>query len=282
MGPGRTSCRAARARSPTSALGIPRAVSVVPSSGSTAMSTCGRRAVADPLAVEQHRRLVLLALADHDDAVHVNAVEHVPHRVDGRLVGGLLVARGRSAALRRVPPPRSRVPARGPGCGPAWARWRPRSRGPAYMQTRLQQRGAAWLIASAPWPRSDADRRRRGRHEGVGRDDAGRRALGGRCSRPPTARAASALDRADPSPQVDARSPAASSPPAVGFGIPSVVEFATGSRPLQHEHPARRRAAARRARASSSAYRCSSTTTRRWPRSPRRTTRAPSSPRAAW
>ena len=52
------------------ASGIPSAVSRVPSSGSTATSTCGPVAVADLLAVVEHRRLVLLALADHDDALH--------------------------------------------------------------------------------------------------------------------------------------------------------------------------------------------------------------------
>ena len=56
------------------------------------MSTCGGDAVADLLAVEQHRRLVLLPLSDHDDAVHRHRLEHRPHRVDGRLVGALLVA----------------------------------------------------------------------------------------------------------------------------------------------------------------------------------------------
>ena len=58
------------------ALPRPRAVSVVPSIGSTAMSVGGGDAVADALAVEQHRGLVLLALADDDDAVHRDAVEH--------------------------------------------------------------------------------------------------------------------------------------------------------------------------------------------------------------
>src|SRR5581483_10557208 len=43
-------------------------------------------------AVVEHRRLVLLALADHDDAAHADAVEHEADRVDGRLVGALLVA----------------------------------------------------------------------------------------------------------------------------------------------------------------------------------------------
>ena len=97
-GRGRTSCRARRSAMTRERARHARArVSRVPSSGSTAMSTCGRRAVADVLAVVEHRRLVLLALADHDDAVHRDRVEHVAHRVDGRLVGGLLVARGRRA-----------------------------------------------------------------------------------------------------------------------------------------------------------------------------------------
>ena len=52
----------------------------------------GRRAVADALAVVEHGRLVLLPLADHDDAVHAHALEHHAHRVDRRLVGRLLVA----------------------------------------------------------------------------------------------------------------------------------------------------------------------------------------------
>ncbi len=47
---------------------------------------------ADLLAVEEHRRLVLLPLADHDDAVHLDGAEHQPHRVDGGLVGLLLLA----------------------------------------------------------------------------------------------------------------------------------------------------------------------------------------------
>ena len=74
------------------AFGIPSAVSRVPSSGSTATSTSGPGAVADLLAVEEHRRLVLLALADDDDAAHRDRVEHQPHRVDRGLVGGDLVA----------------------------------------------------------------------------------------------------------------------------------------------------------------------------------------------
>ena len=52
----------------------------------------GRAAVADPLAVVEHRGLVLLALADHDRAVHRHRVEQQPHRVDRGTVGGLLLA----------------------------------------------------------------------------------------------------------------------------------------------------------------------------------------------
>ena len=52
----------------------------------------GAAAVADLLAVVEHRRLVLLPLADHDDAAHRDAVEHEAHRVDRRLVGALLLA----------------------------------------------------------------------------------------------------------------------------------------------------------------------------------------------
>ncbi len=50
-----------------------------------------RVARAQALAVIKHRRLVLLSLADHDDAIHVHDVEQKPHGVDGRLVGGVLV-----------------------------------------------------------------------------------------------------------------------------------------------------------------------------------------------
>ena len=58
----------------------------------------GRGAVADLLAVEQHRRFVFFALADHDDAVHRDAVEDDAHRLDGRAVGGVLVAASHPAA----------------------------------------------------------------------------------------------------------------------------------------------------------------------------------------
>ena len=43
-------------------------------------------AVADLLADVEHRRLVLLALADDDDTVHVDEPEAPAHRVDGGLV----------------------------------------------------------------------------------------------------------------------------------------------------------------------------------------------------
>jgi hypothetical protein len=74
------------------AFGMFLAQSVVPSSGSSAMSTFGPGAGADLLADEQHRRLVALALADHHRAVDRQLVELAPHGVDRRLVGGLLVA----------------------------------------------------------------------------------------------------------------------------------------------------------------------------------------------
>ena len=89
-----------------SARGMPLAVSVVPSSGSTAMSTCGGSPLPMLLAVVEHRRLVLLALADDDDAVHLDGVEHVAHGVDGGLVGGDLVAAADPARRRPARRPR--------------------------------------------------------------------------------------------------------------------------------------------------------------------------------
>jgi hypothetical protein len=53
------------------------------------------------LAVVEHRRLVLLALADHHDAVHVHGVQHRVHPVDRRLVGGLLVPLPHQASRRQ-------------------------------------------------------------------------------------------------------------------------------------------------------------------------------------
>lgn len=52
----------------------------------------GGLAVADALAVVEHRGLVLLALPDDDDAVHVHAAQHGPHGVHRRAVGPVLVA----------------------------------------------------------------------------------------------------------------------------------------------------------------------------------------------
>ena len=54
-----------------------------------------------PLAVIEHRGLVFLPLADDDDAVHVHGVEEEPHGVDGRLVGGVLVAPAHPARRRQ-------------------------------------------------------------------------------------------------------------------------------------------------------------------------------------
>ncbi len=51
----------------------------------------GAGPVADLLAVEEHRRLVLLTLSDDDDAAHRDRIEHEAHRVDRRLVGCDLV-----------------------------------------------------------------------------------------------------------------------------------------------------------------------------------------------
>ncbi len=73
------------------ALPRPSEVSVVPSMGSTAMSVAGGEPSPICLAVVEHRGLVLLALADDDDAVHGHRLEHDPHGVDGGAVGALLV-----------------------------------------------------------------------------------------------------------------------------------------------------------------------------------------------
>ena len=71
---------------------MPLAISVVPSIGSTATSHSGAGAVADLLAVVEHRRLVLLALADDDDAAHRDGADQRAHGVDGRAVAAVLVA----------------------------------------------------------------------------------------------------------------------------------------------------------------------------------------------
>ena len=46
---------------------------------------------AHALVVEEHRRLVLLALTDHDDALHGDRVDHPAHEVDRCRVGSVLV-----------------------------------------------------------------------------------------------------------------------------------------------------------------------------------------------
>src|SRR6478752_3863121 len=56
--------------------------------------------VADLLAVEQHGRLVLLALADHDDAPHGDAADELAHRVDRGPVAAVLVAAAHPPACR--------------------------------------------------------------------------------------------------------------------------------------------------------------------------------------
>src|SRR5699024_5768913 len=48
-------------------------------------------AVTDLLAVEQHGRLVLLALTDDDDALHRHGADELAHGVDGGAVAGLLL-----------------------------------------------------------------------------------------------------------------------------------------------------------------------------------------------
>ena len=73
------------------ALLRPSDVSVVPSIGSTAMSQAGPPApISSPL--NSIGRFVLLALADHDDALHRDRVEDDAHRVDRGTVGAVLVA----------------------------------------------------------------------------------------------------------------------------------------------------------------------------------------------
>ena len=81
------------------AFGMPLLISVVPSIGSTATSTSGPPCpVADPLAVEEHRRVVLLALADDHGAPHRQRVDQLAHGVDGGAVAALLVAAADPAA----------------------------------------------------------------------------------------------------------------------------------------------------------------------------------------
>ena len=77
---------------------MPLAISVVPSIGSTATSHSGPLPVADLLAVVEHGRLVLLALADDDDALHAHRADQRAHGVDRRAVAAVLVAAAHPAA----------------------------------------------------------------------------------------------------------------------------------------------------------------------------------------
>jgi hypothetical protein len=58
----------------------------------------GAGAVTDLLAVEQHGCFVLLTLADHDDALHLDGVDERAHRVDRDPVGTVLVTAADPAA----------------------------------------------------------------------------------------------------------------------------------------------------------------------------------------
>ena len=92
------------------AFGIALAHSVVPSSGSSAMSIFWPVPASDLLADIEHRRLVALALADHHQPVHVgDLVQRLAHGIDRRLVGRLLVAapgKPRRRDRRRLGDPR--------------------------------------------------------------------------------------------------------------------------------------------------------------------------------
>ena len=86
---------------PPSALGPPVAQMVVPSSGSSAMSTLGPPR-ADLLADVEHRRFVALAFADHHRAVDGKRIERLAHRVHRRLVRRFFVAAaGQPGAIQR-------------------------------------------------------------------------------------------------------------------------------------------------------------------------------------
>ncbi len=47
--------------------------------------------VADVFTVEQHRRFVLFALTNHDDAIHVDGVQEIAHGIDRCAIGSILV-----------------------------------------------------------------------------------------------------------------------------------------------------------------------------------------------
>jgi hypothetical protein len=112
--PGENMAPRSATASTASAPPIPLAVSVVPSTGSTAMSTLPV-AGSHPLAVVEHRGLVLLALADDDDA-----------------------RRGRGC--RDGPACRRRPPGRPPPCRPDPASGlqpSPRSRSPGQVEPQV-------------------------------------------------------------------------------------------------------------------------------------------------
>ena len=106
----------------------PSAVGVVPSIGSTAMSVSGRRSVADPLAVEQHRGVVLLALADDHDAVHGHRLRAPPAWPRRRRRRRPACRPGPSSGWRPWRRPPWSAPAPWPGCGRAPAGRSPRTR----------------------------------------------------------------------------------------------------------------------------------------------------------
>ena len=75
------------AASTTMAFGEPVAQRLVPSSGSTAMSTRAGARDAHLLADVEHGRLVPLALADDDGAVHADGLHGLAHGLHRRVIG---------------------------------------------------------------------------------------------------------------------------------------------------------------------------------------------------
>ncbi len=102
---------------------LPCAVSDVPSKGSTAMSHSmaslhklirelifwsqsryfSPAAIPNPLAAVEHGRLVLCALSNHHDAVHVHRIQNFPHHVDRRLIRSVLVTFAQPSARNGNP-----------------------------------------------------------------------------------------------------------------------------------------------------------------------------------
>ena len=146
----------------------PWATRLVPSSGSTAMSTAGtssrsRAGAADPFADVEHRRLVALALADDDPAGELDLVHRPAHRL-GRGRVGLVVG-----AATHEP---GRLDRRGFGdpdhlereqlfhrVEPQWRKWRRpvktmarwwRSATSIAISSRIEPPG--WMIAVTPAP----------------------------------------------------------------------------------------------------------------------------------